>query len=110
MLDPSNYLRAIDDAFLRVIDEEGTLLGCVPAPGNADITSVTIRDQDGRMHELMYGLVAGLVVNLRSGELPTRLYDFTPIAGLDDIVRRKLAPAAQAGDDPDIGREPTALR
>jgi hypothetical protein len=105
-LDPTNYLRACDDAFLRVVDEEGTLLGCIPSPGNQDLSSVTIRDQDGRVHELWFGLVAAVVVNLHDGELPTRLYEFTPITGLDEIVRRKLSREPIPGDSPDIGREP----
>jgi hypothetical protein len=93
-LDPTNFLRCIDDSFTQVRDmETGRLLGCVPRVQDG---APAIADTNGVAFELRIGAIVAVVCDLNT-QKPTSLPGFIPLDGADLSPNRPTA--SSAADD-----------
>lgn len=72
-IDPQQFIRCFSKQFTPVVDNQGNILGCIPAVA-AGVQA--LRGDDGRAYQL--GWIAAVAVHVPSGINP-RLNGFVPL-------------------------------
>lgn len=101
----TQFLRALNDQWLQVRTDDGTLLGTVPAP--ADLASVErLQNTKGQQVPVGWVLMAAVRIERAGGLNPFDLYDFEPAPGVtpESVGLGPLGAPGEKQADPDIGK------